>query len=246
MAISKEVQAQRSSEGAHSLEVRLEALREFLSKGVSRSSSLFKAHNMGISEISYRWSMEAEAAFQRWKECMEILPTVAALAKGEILFLHLATPFDGVSAILLAERRKVQIPIYFASRVLQGIERSYVESERLILALDHPIRVLTDKPIEWAFLKPDRSRRMAKWAMQLEEYNIEYEMDKLVESQAHVSPELSQSSVSCNKGTFRAKRGGKPHFGNSKKRITLPNPKEDKCLLEPSFKSEVEQQASTE
>lgn len=53
---------------------------------------------------------------------MEILPTVTAPAKGEILFLHLATPFDGVSAILLAERRKVQIPIYFTRRVLQGAE----------------------------------------------------------------------------------------------------------------------------
>ena len=53
---------------------------------------------------------------------MEILPTVTAPTKGEMLFLHLATPFDGVSAILLAERRKVQIPIYFARRVLQGAE----------------------------------------------------------------------------------------------------------------------------
>ena len=77
---------------------------------------------MGTNEVAYRWSMEVEVAFQRWKECMEILPAVTAPVKGGILFIHLATPFNGNSAILLAEKRKVQIPIYFASRVLQGAE----------------------------------------------------------------------------------------------------------------------------
>ncbi|PWA51647.1 hypothetical protein CTI12_AA462440 [Artemisia annua] len=189
---------------------------------------------------------------------MEILPMVTAPARGEILFLHLATPFDGVSAILFVEKRNVQIAIYFVSRVLQGIERDYVESERLILALvhatrrlrryfkDHPIRVLTDKPIEWAFLNPNRSRKMAKWAMELDEYDIEYGMDNFVEGQTHIPTELGKSIMSSNKGTFEAKRKEKIHLGDLKMRITSPNPKEDKCLLEPNFEYEVEQQASTE
>ncbi|PWA42683.1 reverse transcriptase domain-containing protein [Artemisia annua] len=167
-AISK-VQAQKSSEEPHSLEVRLEAVKEFLSKGVGRSSSLFKAQKGETNEITYLWSMEAEEAFQRWKKCIELVTAVRAPVKGETLLLHLATPFNGISAILLAKRRKVQIPIYFASRVLQRPEQNYVESERLILALvhaarrlrryfkDHPIRVLTNRPIEWVLLSPDRS-----------------------------------------------------------------------------------------
>ncbi|PWA98691.1 hypothetical protein CTI12_AA012190 [Artemisia annua] len=232
--ITSKVQTQRSPGRAHSLEDRLETLREFLTKGVGRSSSFFKARNKGINEISYQWSMEAEAAFQRWKEYMEIFLTVTAPAKGEILFLHLATPFDGFSAIFLAEKRNVHIPLYFASRYLQGIEQSYVDSERLILALVHATRRLR------------RSQTMAKWAMKLEEYDIEYGMDNFVEGQTHVSTELGKSSMSSNKGTFRAKREGKPHFDDSKKRMTLPNPKEDKSFLEPSFKPEVEQEASTE
>ncbi|PWA36527.1 reverse transcriptase domain-containing protein [Artemisia annua] len=103
--------------------------------------------------------MEAETAFQSWKECMEILPTVTAPARGEILLLHVATSFDEVGAMLFAEKRNVQIPIYFVSRVLPEVERRYAESEKLILALvyatrclqryfmDLPIRVLTDKPV---------------------------------------------------------------------------------------------------
>ncbi|PWA98687.1 reverse transcriptase domain-containing protein [Artemisia annua] len=111
---------------------------------------------------------------------MEILPTVTVPARGEILLLHVATFFDEVGAMLFAEKRNAQIPIYFVSRVLPKVERSYVESEKLILAVVcatrrlrryfkyHPIRVLTDKPVEWTFLKPKRSQRMVKWAMELE------------------------------------------------------------------------------
>ena len=137
--------------------------------------------------------MEAEEAFQQCKECMELLPAIRAPVKGETLLLHLATPLNGISSILLAERRKTQIPIYFASRVLQGPEQNYMESEKLILALihaarrlrryykDHPIRELTNRPIERVLLNPDRSRRTAKWEDELEEHNIEYGKEKSIE-----------------------------------------------------------------
>ncbi|PWA86279.1 hypothetical protein CTI12_AA143740 [Artemisia annua] len=105
---------------------------------------------------------------------MEILPTITAPVKGEILLLHVATSFDEIGAMLFAEKRTVQIPIYFVSKILPEVERSYEESDRLILVVvyatrslrryfkDHPIRILTDKPVEWAFLKPNRSQRMVK------------------------------------------------------------------------------------
>lgn len=55
---------------------------------------------------------------------MEILPTFTIPDHNEALFLHLATPPGGISAILLAERRKIYIPIYFANRTLQEIEQN--------------------------------------------------------------------------------------------------------------------------
>ena len=102
------------------------------------------------------------------------------------MFLHIAMSPDEIGAMLFAERKQLQIPIYFVSRALPYVEQRYTASEKLILALihatrrlrkyfkDHTIRVLTDKPFERAFLNPEGTRRMVKWAKELEEYDIEY------------------------------------------------------------------------
>jgi hypothetical protein len=93
---------------------------------------------------------------------VEILPTLTAPIKGEVLFMYIAAPFERISAVLLVERDKIQIPIYFVSRALQGAKLSYPELEKQILALvhatrrfrryfqDHPIMVLADRQIDEA------------------------------------------------------------------------------------------------
>ncbi|PWA94647.1 reverse transcriptase domain-containing protein [Artemisia annua] len=151
---------------------------------------------MGTRKATFRWIKEAEAAFQRWKECMEILPTFTVPDHSEALFLHLATPSGEVSAVLLAKRRGIYIPIYSAKRTLQEIELSYTKAERLILTLvnaarclrkyfqEHPIRVLTDNPIRRILSHPNKSTRIAKWALELGEYSIEYQKEDLAEGQA--------------------------------------------------------------
>ncbi|PWA52233.1 hypothetical protein CTI12_AA456670 [Artemisia annua] len=118
--------------------------------------------------------------------------------------------------MLFAEKRNVQIPIYFVSKALPEVERSYAESEKPVLAVvyatrylrryfkDHPIRVLTDKPIEWTFLKPDRSRRM-------------------------------ETNMSSNKKTLEAKREEKHQVGDLKMHKTSHSQKKGERLVEPSF-----------
>ncbi|PWA34155.1 reverse transcriptase domain-containing protein [Artemisia annua] len=122
--ITSKVHTERSPGKTHGLKDKLEALREFLSKGVNKPPSPFKARNEGINEISHQWSMEAETSYQRWKDCMVILPTITAPVRGEILLLHVATSFDEIGIMLFAEKRNVQIPIYFVSKVLPEVERN--------------------------------------------------------------------------------------------------------------------------
>ncbi|PWA49469.1 reverse transcriptase domain, Ribonuclease H-like domain protein [Artemisia annua] len=201
---SPETQTRRTQGRTQNLKEKLETLKAFLSKGVHRSPSLHKIRNEVISNMSYQWNkeaetsfqrwkgcmetvpMEAETSFQRWKGCMETVPMVMPPTRGEALFLHIAASSDEIGAMLFAEQRRIQIPIYFVRRTLPDVEQSYAASEKLILALihatrrlrryfkDHPIRVLTDKPFERTFLKPDGMRRVVKWAKELEEYDIEY------------------------------------------------------------------------
>ncbi|PWA51916.1 reverse transcriptase domain-containing protein [Artemisia annua] len=185
---------------------------------------------MGTCKTTFRWSKEAESAFQRWKECMEILPTFTVPDHNEALFLHLATPSGGISAILLAERRRVYIPIYSANRTLQEIEQNYTKTERLILALvnaarclrkyfqEHTIRVLTDKPIRRTLSHPNRSRRIVKWALELEEHHIEYQKEDFAGGQITTSvlSAPNQSSTSTKKEFLGGKRTNKILSGRSK------------------------------
>ncbi|GJY46758.1 reverse transcriptase domain-containing protein [Tanacetum coccineum] len=68
---------------------------------------------------------------------MEVLPTLTASIKGEVLIMYLAASTESISAALLAEREERQVPIYFVSRVLQGAKLNYTGLEKLILALVH-------------------------------------------------------------------------------------------------------------
>jgi len=100
--------------------------------------------------------------------------------------LYLAASEEAVSAVLTAERKDRQSPIYFISRTLQGPELNYPLIEKLALALIHAARrlrryfqthkilVLTSQPIKQVLLKPEKSGRLAKWAIELGEHDIEY------------------------------------------------------------------------
>ncbi|GKB64640.1 putative reverse transcriptase domain, ribonuclease H-like domain protein [Tanacetum coccineum] len=133
-----------------------------------------------------QWMKEADEAFRRMKECLESLPMMVIPTKGENLTMYLATSEENVSAVLMAERGKKQIPVYFVSRTLHGAELKYPKLEKLILALvyaarklrryfqAHPIQVLSDKPIKQILAKPKKSGRIAKWAIELGEHEIKF------------------------------------------------------------------------
>ncbi|PWA94698.1 reverse transcriptase domain-containing protein [Artemisia annua] len=86
--------------------------------------------------------MEAETAYHRWKGCMEILPTITPPVRGEIVLLYVAASFDEVGAMIFAEKRNMQIPIYFVSKALPEVEQRYAESEKLALAIVYATRHL--------------------------------------------------------------------------------------------------------
>ncbi|XP_071714714.1 uncharacterized protein [Rutidosis leptorrhynchoides] len=126
------------------------------------------------------------------------LPTLTSPKMGETLYLYLATSKECISAVLVAERERIHVPIYFLCRVLQGAEVNYPELEKLTLALvhtvrklrryfqDHPIIVLTNKQIRQVLMKPEKSGRMAKWAIELGEHDIDFQARHLIKAQVLV------------------------------------------------------------
>nr|GEV60160.1 hypothetical protein [Tanacetum cinerariifolium] len=55
--------------------------------------------------------------------------------KKEELVIYLAAAKEAISAVLMTERDGKQMPIYFVSRILQGLEVNYTPMEKLILSL---------------------------------------------------------------------------------------------------------------
>ena len=78
--------------------------------------------------------------------------------------------------------------MFFVSKSLDDIETRYDHLEQAALALRvakkklcpyfqaHPIVVLTDLPLRSTIHKPYLSERMARWAIELSEFGIQYKL----------------------------------------------------------------------
>nr|GEZ81934.1 retrovirus-related Pol polyprotein from transposon 17.6 [Tanacetum cinerariifolium] len=134
----------------------------------------------------FRWTTEAEQAFQQLKQHLSALPLLAAPKPQEELIMYLSATHGAISAVLLTERGTAQTPVYFISRALQGPELNYSPMEKLVLSLVfaakrlrryfqvHPIMVITDQPIKQVMSRPDAAGRLQKWSIMLGEHNITY------------------------------------------------------------------------
>ncbi|XP_071907834.1 uncharacterized protein [Coffea arabica] len=172
---------------------RMAALNRFLSKSAVRGSPFFKALKGGRQ---FEWNPECQKAFDELKEHLVRLPALTSPEVGETLFIYLAAGEGAVSAVLVREEDKLQKPVYYVSRALQGAESRYSAIERYVLALvhaarklrtyfqTHPVVVRTDQPLKQILSKPESSGRMVKWAVELSEYDLGYQPRTAIKAQA--------------------------------------------------------------
>nr|XP_027102744.1 uncharacterized protein LOC113723988 [Coffea arabica] len=172
---------------------RMAALNRFLSKSAVRGSPFFKALKGGRQ---FEWSLECQKAFDELKEHLARLPALTSPELGETLFIYLVAGEGAISAVLVREENKVQKPVYYVSRALQGVEARYSAVERYVLALGHAVRklrtyfqthpvvVMTDQPLKQILSKPESSGRMVKWAVELSEYDLGYQPRTAIKAQA--------------------------------------------------------------
>ena len=100
-----------------------------------------------------------------------------------------------LAAVLIKEEAKVQWSIYYVSRTLRDAETRYTKLEKLTYALliaarrlrpyfqGHTVTLLTDQPIKAVLHRADTSGRMAKWAIELTEFDINYQSRPTVKAQ---------------------------------------------------------------
>ncbi|KAK3014443.1 hypothetical protein RJ639_010088 [Escallonia herrerae] len=140
--------------------------------------------------------VEALTSFDKLKEYLTSPPLFSKPIPGEDLFLYLAVSESAVSAVLIREQDGRQLPIYYVSKVLQGAEQRYSNTEKLVFALliatrnlrpyfqSHTIIVLTDKPLRRILHRPDLLGRLVPWSIELGEFDIRYKPRPSVKGQA--------------------------------------------------------------
>ncbi|XP_071926041.1 uncharacterized protein [Coffea arabica] len=183
----------RSIKEVQRLTGRMAALNRFLSKSAVRGSPFFKALKGGRQ---FEWNSDCQRAFDELKAHLTRLPSLTSPVLGETLFLYLATEEGAISAVLVREVDKVQKPVYYVSRALQGAEAGYSAIERYILALvhaarklrtyfqAHPVLVITSQPLKQILSKLESSGRLVKWAVELSEYDLGYQPQTAIKAQA--------------------------------------------------------------
>ncbi|GJT17674.1 hypothetical protein Tco_0876380 [Tanacetum coccineum] len=125
-----------------SLNGKLVALSRFLSKSADKSLEFFKALKRCTDKKTVQWTADAEGTFPKMMEFIEILPKLTSPIKGKVLVMYLEASTKSISEVLLTEREKRQVLIYFISKA-------------------HPISVLTDKPIKKILARPEKSGSIA-------------------------------------------------------------------------------------
>ena len=106
--------------------------------------------------------------------------------EAEDLFIYLIVSTTVVSAALIREENRIQLPVYYVSQVFQGANARCPRMENIVFALiiasrklhpyfqANPILVMIDQPIKKATNKPEAARRLVQWAIELSQFDINY------------------------------------------------------------------------
>ncbi|KAL0405213.1 UNVERIFIED_CONTAM: hypothetical protein Slati_3835200 [Sesamum latifolium] len=132
---------------------RIAAVSRFISKSAEKSLSFFKTLRKANT---FEWGTPCQLAFEELKAYLARLPLLVKPSPGDTLYLYLSVAPQAVSSVLIREEGEKQLPIYYVSKVLNGVEGRYTPIEKMALALvvtarrlcpyflPHPIGVKTN------------------------------------------------------------------------------------------------------
>ena len=160
---------------------RITALSRFVSRARYKFQPFFQ-----VLKKAFPWDANCEEAFLALKTYLSSPPILVSPSEGELLTLYLAVSDFSTSFVLVRDRDRVQYPVYYCSRALRGEEERYPRMEKLILVIvttarklrpyfqAHTIEVPTEYPMKQVLHRPETSRRLMKWAIELCDFDIRY------------------------------------------------------------------------
>ncbi|XP_012836309.1 PREDICTED: uncharacterized protein LOC105956941 [Erythranthe guttata] len=190
----------------------LASLNRFISRSADRGLPFFKILRGGKK---FELDEACQKAFIELKLYLASPPLLTKHQPRYTLLLYLATSADATSAVLIRNGEKGHQPIYYRSCAFQGAEQRYTTMEKLALALINAARklrpyfqshqvVVLNYPLKQILRSPETSGRLAKWAIELSEYGVEFKPRPAIKAQVladllvkMTSPEESTSLPAC-------------------------------------------------
>ena len=109
---------------------RIAALNKFVSKTTDKCLPFFKT----LKQL-FTWTDECETSFQELKRYLSNPPLLSLSKEGENLYLYLAVSAIVVSATLIREEDRKQLPVYYVSQAFQEVKAKYPRIEKIAFVL---------------------------------------------------------------------------------------------------------------
>ncbi|KAG9453452.1 hypothetical protein H6P81_006356 [Aristolochia fimbriata] len=148
-------------------------------------------------DTPFEWDESCRRAFQNIKDYLMKPPVLMAPTSGKPLLLYIATQEKSLGALLAQndDQGKERL-LYYLSRTMVGAELNYSPIEKTCLALIFAIQKLRHyllahstnlisqaDPLKFIMSRPMLSGRLAKWALLLSEFEINFIPQKAIKGQ---------------------------------------------------------------
>src|SRR5437773_4957254 len=177
------------------------ALNHFVSRLGERAMPFYKLLK---KQDKFQWTPEAQQAFDKLKEFLTSPPVLVPPMPEEPLLLYIAASPHVISTAIVVERQeeghiqKVQHPVYFISEVLNESKVRYPQVQKILYVVliasrklvhyfqAHSITVVTSFPIGEILHNRDATGRIAKWAVELGSFELNFQPRTAIKSQAQI------------------------------------------------------------
>ncbi|KAL0462474.1 UNVERIFIED_CONTAM: hypothetical protein Slati_0135000 [Sesamum latifolium] len=107
---------------------RIAALSRFISKAAEKSLPFFKVLRKAKK---FEWDAPCQQAFEELKSYLAGLSLLVKPCQGDTSTYTFRPPSQAVSSVLIREEGGKQMPIYYVSKVLNGVEGRYTPIEKM-------------------------------------------------------------------------------------------------------------------